>query len=1035
MSEQRARIHRLLNALVRRERWLLLLRALLQLTGAALLAGLLALFLVLWRLPQGLAQGLFWALLVSISLAALVWPAGLRLSAAGDRLRQARLVERARPALRGRLLTVAERRGGPRQGESAALLDRAVRRTAQAVSGLRPVEIHSARPLGRLLALVSMVGLASLLAGVLGPLTPRQALAQLLLGAPLASAELRAQQADERDALIGDIVLRYAYPAYTGLEPLVVPNSTGDVHAPPGTLVEIRARSAARYDSAALALELQEGGTPSPSSSAQADGESSGEPQLMPATLQDGRDLLASFEVSQPGSWRFLLVRGTASASEPSSGQDRSRAHAVEIDQDLAPEVLLEAPEGVVEVAWDKPIPANWTARDDYGVQRVEALAESAAEGGEGAPKLLRQPLDATLRLSESLAVSPADLGLLPGSEGWVRVLAWDNDAISGSKAGVSRPLRVRVLGPQGEAARRRRMVRQLRDVLLSALADSLEEPWPPRGERAELVAWGAQVNQRMEPLEALVEAMWQGFDGEGFEGTVVAAVRQAQASLVGFVQALGQGQPSKAVDSRDLATLLELRDDFVAQLEMGILTLDQVVRAMAMERLDELVAQLAEEAENLRQHRDDEAGELLSRMDRLERLLQRLSLAALELGEGNLSEFVNSRARDGSNLVEELRRAIAEGRMDDARALADRLARELSEFAEQVQQMKLQRQREDAEKAMQAEILLRELQAMEQEQRALAGRTAQLRQEHGGEGEQLTSKWNELARRAGALADELLALAETMEGEARRPAAEGRLTRQASAEARGLRESIEARDIHRAIEAAERVEWTVGRSDDMVRRHGRFMEDLPRQAVIEASLAEARQEARLLREELEQARHDLSQASPELREAVRQLADQQAQLAQRNEQVQEQARQVARGLPMRAPGLEDGVERAAQDMERAQNSLEQGAALQGEGSQRSAAEGLAEAVRALERAMRDAREMSQCSRCQGGSQDGDKPREDGDKGPQPMTRGQRVEIPAPEEFRTPEAYRKALLEGMQAAVPQEYEALNRRYYEELVRQ
>ena len=43
--------------------------------------------------------------------------------------------------------------------------------------------------------------------------------------------------------------------------------------------------------------------------------------------------------------------------------------------------------------------------------------------------------------------------------------------------------------------------------------------------------------------------------------------------------------------------------------------------------------------------------------------------------------------------------------------------------------------------------------------------------------------------------------------------------------------------------------------------------------------------------------------------------------------------------------------------------------------------------------------------------------------------------IPPPEAFRTPEAYRRALLEGMSGDVPEEYEALKQRYFEELVRQ
>jgi hypothetical protein len=45
------------------------------------------------------------------------------------------------------------------------------------------------------------------------------------------------------------------------------------------------------------------------------------------------------------------------------------------------------------------------------------------------------------------------------------------------------------------------------------------------------------------------------------------------------------------------------------------------------------------------------------------------------------------------------------------------------------------------------------------------------------------------------------------------------------------------------------------------------------------------------------------------------------------------------------------------------------------------------------------------------------------------------LEIPGREEFRTPEEYRRALLRGMEGEVPDEYRALKKRYYEELVHQ
>ena len=44
------------------------------------------------------------------------------------------------------------------------------------------------------------------------------------------------------------------------------------------------------------------------------------------------------------------------------------------------------------------------------------------------------------------------------------------------------------------------------------------------------------------------------------------------------------------------------------------------------------------------------------------------------------------------------------------------------------------------------------------------------------------------------------------------------------------------------------------------------------------------------------------------------------------------------------------------------------------------------------------------------------------------------VEIPGPDEYEPPEAFRKALLEGMKDPVPEAYRQQVRRYYEELVK-
>jgi hypothetical protein len=139
----------------------------------------------------------------------------------------------------------------------------------------------------------------------------------------------------------------------------------------------------------------------------------------------------------------------------------------------------------------------------------------------------------------------------------------------------------------------------------------------------------------------------------------------------------------------------------------------------------------------------------------------------------------------------------------------------------------------------------------------------------------------------------------------------------------------------------------------------------------------------------------------------------------------------------MDAPGLEEGTRRGAEQAGRAAKAMRAGEPMPAEGGQRAAEDAFREAQDALDEASRNLRQMQQASQGQGkgereeGKEDGegDKPGDGEDMLSQDMA------LPAPEAFRTPEEYRRALLQGMEGEVPEEYKTLNRRYYEELVRQ
>ena len=161
-------------------------------------------------------------------------------------------------------------------------------------------------------------------------------------------------------------------------------------------------------------------------------------------------------------------------------------------------------------------------------------------------------------------------------------------------------------------------------------------------------------------------------------------------------------------------------------------------------------------------------------------------------------------------------------------------------------------------------------------------------------------------------------------------------------------------------------------------------------------------------------------------------LNQRQQQLEEELEGARQQARELQRGFPVRPEGLQEGLQDAGEQMGQASEDLGRARPMQAEGAQEMAAQRIRDARESLERAMEQARQQAMQLSQPSGRQEGGRPKDDGTED---QSSRAEVELPSPEEFRTPEEYRRALLEGMQGDVPEEYRALKKRYYEELVHQ
>lgn len=998
MPEPLARIHAALMHLARRERRLLLLRAFVGGVGAVALAWAVLATLVNTGWASR-ASGPWWVLLAGVTAACVAaWP--LRAwHSVRDVRRQAARVEDLRPELRGALLTVLDHQARPAPDGVAAspLLGRMAQRVVPTVAEVPAAQAWPATPLRRSGALAALALAALGAVGLVWERGPVEALAALL--DPLEVAPV-AEEApvDGPRALVGDITLRYLYPTYTRMEPLEVPNSNGDVRAPPGTKVEIRARSAEAHERAALRVYDAE-----------------------PVAIEvfDGRELRGELTVAGGGVWRFEF--------EDLPSPD----YRIVPDPDLPPDVSVEAARRTLAVNADKPLYLRWTTRDDYGVRELEV---EVAQGGEKRRVSIRKLLDAPREAMGEVRLTPAELGLGPGDEATLRIASWDNDEVSGSKVGYSSAIQVKVLGPKGRAARQDRYRRLIRDALVLVLADFVVEPSPVADEGDRAAAWSTTANGRYEEFDRLVQEAWGGAESDTFDATLVRTVGERRRELFSFARSLkGAG----SLSDRDGATFAGLQDGHTESLEGAILMLDQVIRAAAVADLAALVEEVAREAGDLNEDFAKlTAPEALARLDKFERLFGQLAREAAKLDEGDLREFINDRSASARGLMAEIRKALAEGRMDEARELLERLATQMRQMAEDMADMQARRDAQSKETEDMLAKLKEELSGLREDQQALRERTEAAREKHGQDMDQAVESWQQVEKLAAGIVERQRALEGDLGPFQEADYGNRAALEDARSEADGLHDSARGRDLETALERADRLAdamaWLQQRAASAQRRGTSPGADL---GAADRVLRQQRADVEKVRRLLEEMARQQAKTSPALQQELQQMAEQQQQLAERAEQAAKHAEQLAGQLPMQAPGLERGTRQAADQGRRAAEAMQQGEAMEAEGGQRAAEAGLQEAEQALEEAQRNMEQMQRASRSSRGQQDqgeGEEGKEDGDGG---SVSDEDIPLPAPEEFLTPEEYRRALLEGMEGDVPEEYKALNRRYYEELVRQ
>lgn len=957
---------------------------------------------------------------------------------AAEPARQAALAERALPDLAGRLTTAVSLHERAQPQVSPAILEHTIAAALASLSALRPARLHPAAP-----------GVRSVAVGVLTWLALGSAFAQFPGGPEalrawwtgnLEIATLAALPTEQPPlAEIGDLTIRYVYPAYTGLEPYEVPNSSGEVHAPPGTVVEISARNAEPVEAVGLRLGGDDAGAGAENLEAQID-----------ANDAEKRWVKATFKVPVAATtWRLVVfAAGEAAATPP---------FPVLPEPDLPPEVLVDGPGERLELDVDDAFDLHFSARDDFGVSKVRLEVDGRPATGD-----LWTSAKRTVNAAGDWRGTPIDLGLKPGDAVELRVAAFDNDAVSGSKKGTSRPIKVLIKGGPPKSLRPEEQ-EALIALLVDALAAHLEEPWPVGTASGEFARWGERLGERYAALLRFHQDHGEVAALGMLELAMLADALDRATETIRFTQvsffANDQSQPSPDT----LASLDELRAGMVASVEEAILAIDSVRTTAAYTRIEKGLPRF----ERIAQRFDDALAEtpvdgarVADQLAALSAEIERAREAAGVLRPGGIRDVVLARTTEMSRLAARVSEAL-QGR-DDAtsRRLTARLAAQARDYAAVIGDAFARARKNRENLGQKMKDVIAELKEIEAAERLLATETQRAREGADRARAAATAGlWKDAERAAARLGSATQAWNQGLVG-AGRPFDERTLGTNAQERAEATSSSLENRDL---LGAWRNTQSTAMAWDQVARRYmlqygGRAPAGPGgREIGTVNEHIDALSNAILRIEQADQQNAAGSGA------AVVPLRPEQDALTQRFAAASEKARELAQEFPVTPSGLDEALRLGSERMTEAGESLGAGKAMSAEGAEIAAAGHVRDAIEALQRAQQQASRQQRQGESSGrgsgsgssegsggeeeqegqgeeegeeGGGDEEEEGEDGGGGDDGDARRSRdIDLPSPEEFRTPEEYRQSLLEGMVGEVPEAYRALKKRYYEDLVQQ
>lgn len=917
---------------------------------------------------------------------------------------------------------------------SKELIDLHVEKSAELTSSVKPQVLTDTRTT---LKLAGSAGSLFLLWCALALVFPGIAARSrwLLFGAPPGTAPPVAATAPGTAPRLGDVTVTYNFPDYTGRPSETFEGTDGSLKALKGTLAQVRLKADRPVKSAYIVLNGKDS-----------------LPLAIETSAAGTTTLAGEIPILDNGSW---TVRAEGANGSPAAN-DSIRTITAEADQVPTAQIVWPLEQNL-EVNELEDVDVTWGVEDDFGVREVALIWENhpPAEEGKKAPKgksgriaLAGFPRESPLRHGDRHRWALATLGLEPGGyvEYWVEVT--DNDTVTGPKKGTSQRNRLFLLSSEQIHDKAVAMQEQLLKRMIHLLGDHLEiEPRTMARERVadEAERFEGKSREVAQALDQVASEMLRDPLGDNQVYSQILAIRGDLAQIA--VSYSHRAIEGAARNSQDPPTARRdafayAHEDAVPLLEKDVLFLEKLIQKQRFDGARDELAKLVDEQKDLKSMlekykkggmKDAELAKALeARLAEIEKRMMEVAQKMASTMKSMPTDFDNSALQD--DLMSQIRKAIEEGRMEDAAALTEQLLKGLDDMVAQMDDVE-QEFNLDPELAKKVQETQKELAKLSEDQRKVLDETNKVREQIQKRQDASGEKVNDFAKKElekvkqlRAELDELLRQGVTdpwMRGVVR--AAKATADRSIASLEMGLKSGELGEALTHAQDVEQTLESVENAGENM--RHGADGADpktLEQARVAEAKAAEIVKDLEQLRASFENS------ATSEERQKMQELAKKQGDLKQRAQGLAQQMGEISEQTPFVPGQAGQSMQGAAEAMGDAQGKLKGGNAAGAVPSERDAMQQLGEAQRQMEGAGQSGGKGGR----PGGIPLGQRMGGRGGRGQDGMQgfSNEKVEIPDGSQFRVPKEFREDILEAMKKPSPEGYKQLNQEYYEKLIK-